>query len=80
MDIYDKNKAAKELLAWAKKSEGHCYYLEDRIYAVADNGTVILLEASSAKEAIRKARRMRTQVNQYGNNATNIGHVETLNI
>lgn len=57
MSIYEKTNVARALLYWAKNNNGNeAYYLEDRMYAVADNGMVILLTADSYDEAIRKAK------------------------
>lgn len=57
MSIYEKTKCARALLYWAANNNGNeAYYLEDRMYAVADNGMVILLTADSYDEAIRKAK------------------------
>lgn len=81
MSEYEKTKCARALLYWAKNNNGHeAYYLEDRMYAVANNGMVILLTADSYDEAIRKAKARHTQVNQYGDNATHIEHIENLNL
>ena len=76
MSIYEKTKCARALLYWAANNNGNeAYYLEDRMYAVADNGMVVILTADSYDEAIRKAKARHTQVNQYGNNPT---HYENL--
>lgn len=57
MSIYEKTKCARALLYWAANNNGNeAYYLEDRMYAVADNGMVIILTADSYDEAIRKAK------------------------
>ena len=81
MSIYESNSVARALLDWAKDNNRHeAYYLEDRMYAVADNGMVILLTADSYDEAIRKAKARHTQVNQYGDNATHIDHIGTLSL
>lgn len=81
MSIYEKTKCARELLYWAANNNGNeAYYLEDRMYAVADNGMVIILTADSYDEAIRKAKARHTQVNQYGNNSTHIENIGTLNL
>lgn len=57
MSIYEKTNVARALLYWAKNNNGNeAYYLEDRMYAVADNGMVILLTADSYDEAKRKAK------------------------
>lgn len=81
MSIYEKTKIARALLYWAKNNNGNeCYYLEDRMYAVADGDMVILLTADSYDEAKRKAKARHTQVNQYGNNACHIDHIDTLNL
>ena len=76
MSIYEKTKVARALLYWEANNNGNeAYYLEDRMYAVADNGMVVILTADSYDEAIRKAKARHTQVNQYGNNPT---HYENL--
>lgn len=81
MSIYEKTKCARALLYWAKNNNGNeCYYLEDRMYAVADGDMVILLTADSYDEAKRKAKARHTQVNQYGDNACHINHIDTLNL
>jgi len=80
MSIYEKQDVARALLCWAKNNDNECYYLEDRMYAVADNGMVIILTADSYDEAIRKAKARHTQVNQYGNNSTHIENIGTLNL
>lgn len=57
MSIYEKTKVARALLYWAKNNNGNeCYYLEDRMYAVADGDKVIILTADSYDEAKRKAK------------------------
>ena len=57
MSIYEKTKCARALLYWAANNNGNeAYYLEDRMYAVADNGMVVILTADSYDEAIRKAK------------------------
>ena len=62
MSEYEKTKCARALLYWAKNNNGHeCYYLEERMYAVADGDMVILLTADSYDEAIRKAKARRMQ-------------------
>lgn len=61
MSIYEKTKCARALLYWAANNNGNeAYYLEDRMYAVADNGMVIVLTADSYDEAIRKAKARQT--------------------
>lgn len=81
MSEYEKTKCARALLYWAKNNNGHeVYYLEDRMYAVADGDMVIILTADSYDEAKRKAKARTTQVNQYGNNACHINNIETLNL
>ena len=81
MSIYEKTNVARALLYWAKNNNGNeTYYLEDRMYAVADGDMVILLTADSYDEAIQKAKARHTQVNQYGDNATHIEHIGTLNL
>lgn len=81
MSIYEKTNVARALLYWAKHNNGNeCYYLEDRMYAVADGDMVIILTADSYDEAKRKAKARHTQVNQYGNNACHINHIDTLNL
>ena len=81
MSIYEKTKVARALLYWAKSSnDNECYYLEDRMYAVADGDMVIILTADSYDEAKRKAKARHTQVNQYGNNSTHIENIGTLNL
>ena len=61
MSIYEKTKCARALLYWAANNNGNeAYYLEDRMYAVADNGMVIILTADSYDEAIRKAKARQT--------------------
>lgn len=81
MSIYEKTNVARALLYWAKNNNGNeCYYLEDRMYAVADGDMVIILTADSYDEAKRKAKARHTQVNQYGNNACHIDHIDTLNL
>ena len=63
MSEYEKTNVARALLYWAKNNNGHeAYYLEDRMYAVADNDMVILLTADSYDEAIRKAKARHTQM------------------
>lgn len=79
MSIYEQLNFARALLYWAK-SGNEVRYLEDRMYAVADGDMVILLTADSYDEAIRKAKARHTQVNQYGDNATHIEHIENLNL
>lgn len=62
MSIYEKTKIARALLYWAKNNNGNeCYYLEDRMYAVADGDMVILLTADSYDEAKRKSKARHTQ-------------------
>lgn len=57
MSIYEKTNVARALLYWAKNNNGNdCYYLEDRMYAVADGDMVIILIADSYDEAKRKAK------------------------
>lgn len=57
MSIYEKTKVARALLYWAKNNNGNeCYYLEDRMYAVADGDKVIILTADSYDEAKQKAK------------------------
>lgn len=57
MSIYEKTNVARALLYWAKNNNGNdCYYLEDRMYAVADGDMVIILTADSYDEAKRKAK------------------------
>lgn len=81
MSIYEKTNVARALLYWAKNNNGNeAYYLEERMYAVADGDMVILLTADSYDEAIRKAKARHTQVNQFGGNATHIEHIENLNL
>lgn len=81
MSIYEKTNVARALLYWAANNNGNeAYYLEDRMYAVADGDMVILLTADSYDEAIRKAKVRHTQVNQFGDNATHIEHIENLNL
>lgn len=80
MSIYEKTNVARALLYWAKNNGNKAYYLEDRMYAVADNDMVILLTADSYDEARRKAKARHTQVNQFGDNATHIEHIENLNL
>lgn len=81
MNIYESTNVARALLYWAKQENvGEVRYLEDRMYAVADGDMVILLTADSYDEAIRKAKARHTQVNQYGDNATHIEHIGTLNL
>lgn len=81
MSIYEKLNFARALLYWAKSNNGNeVRYLEDRMYAVADGDMVILLTADSYDEAKRKAKARHTQVNQYGDNATHIEHIGTLNL
>lgn len=81
MSIYEKTRVARALLYWAKNNNGNeCYYLEDRMYAVADGDMVVILVADSYDEAKRKAKARATQVNQYGNNACHINNIETLNL
>ena len=81
MSIYEETNVARALLYWAKNNNGNeCYYLEDRMYAVADGDMVIILTADSYDEAKRKAKARHTQVNQYGNNACQINHIDTLNL
>ena len=64
MNIYEKTGVARALLYWAKNNNGNeAYYLEDRMYAVADGDMVILLTADSYDEAIKKARARHTQAN-----------------
>lgn len=61
MSIYEKTKCARALLYWAANNNGNeAYYLEDRMYAVADNGMVIILTADSYDEAKRKAKARHT--------------------
>ena len=67
MSIYEKTKIARALLYWAKNNNGNeCYYLEDRMYAVADGDMVILLTAGSYDEAKRKAKARHTQERPQG--------------
>ena len=62
MSIYEKTNVARALLYWAKNNNGNeCYYLEDRMYAVADGDMVIILTADSYDEAKRKAKARHTQ-------------------
>lgn len=62
MSIYEKTNVARALLYWAKNNNGNeCYYLEDRMYAVADGDMVILLTADSYDEAKRKAKARHAQ-------------------
>lgn len=62
MSIYEKTNVARALLYWAKNNNGNeAYYLEDRMYAVADGDMVIILTADSYDEAIRKAKARHTQ-------------------
>ena len=57
MSIYEKTKCARALLYWAANNNGNeAYYLEDRMYAVADNGMVVILTADSYDEAKQKAK------------------------
>lgn len=61
MSIYEETNVARALLYWAKNNNGHeAYYLEDRMYAVADGDMVIILTADSYDEAIRKAKARHT--------------------
>lgn len=54
MSIYEKTNVARALLYWAKNNNGNeAYYLEERMYAAADNGMVILLTADSYDEMLK---------------------------
>ena len=67
MNIYEKTNVARALLYWAKNNNGNeCYYLEDRMYAVADGDMVIILTADSYDEAKRKAKARHTQERPQG--------------
>lgn len=67
MSIYEKTNVARALLYWAKNNNGNeCYYLEDRMYAVADGDMVIILTADSYDEAKRKAKARHTQERPQG--------------
>lgn len=74
MSIYEKTNVARALLYWAKNNNGNeAYYLEDRMYAVADGDMVIILTADSYDEAIQKANGERPQ----GEIATNCNQIAT---
>lgn len=72
MSIYEKTNVARALLYWAKNNNGNdCYYLEDRMYAVADGDMVIILTADSYDEAKRKAKARTKQGEWIERNSNN---------